>query len=303
MERCSFFIKGKALFGSFPTQEAINELEENGVRHFVDLTGHRERKTVPYVTKYQYIKYPISDHDVPKDIKSFSQLILEICKIIRHLRDNEKIYIHCKGGHGRSGILVACILCYYNHTTPDIALKETSRYHSLRPFMRERWRRLGSPQSKRQKDFVKSFFRPLRYGKYPSNTRSIGFDNSSPHAVTTELGRFPNAYLAFQAYRDPHNKEYIHSLQQGKETVCQKQRSDWGENKKRFMMIILESKFREHNSLRYSLLRTGLQPLIRYSRDAFWGDGNNGQGKNIHGKILSALRERFMYEDMLNSRT
>ena len=28
------------------------------------------------------------------------------------LVNNEKIYIHCKGGHGRAGLVVSCILCY-----------------------------------------------------------------------------------------------------------------------------------------------------------------------------------------------
>lgn len=301
MQKCSFFIPGKALFGSFPTQEAVNELEQVGVRHFIDLTGHRERRTCPYVTKYQYIKYPIVDHDVPRDTKSFSQLILEICKIINNLQRNELLYLHCKGGHGRAGVVVACVLCYYLQISPECALAKTSRYHSQRPEMRELWRRIGSPQNKRQKEFVKNFFKPLRYGKYPGSTKSIGFDNNSPHCVKTELGHFPNAYLAFQAYRDPENKEYVESLKQGKETVCEHQRPDWGEKKRQFMMIILESKFREHNSLRNALLKSGLQPLVQFSRDAYWGDGNNGQGKNIHGKILSALRERFLYEDMLSS--
>jgi hypothetical protein len=35
MERSSYFIKDKALFGSYPTQESVEELEKEGVRYFI----------------------------------------------------------------------------------------------------------------------------------------------------------------------------------------------------------------------------------------------------------------------------
>lgn len=303
MQRCSFFIHGKALFGSFPTQESVHELEEHGVRHFIDLTGFRERKTVPYITKYQHIKYSIIDHQTPGDCKSFAQLILVICDIIRKLKRNEKIYVHCKGGHGRSGIVVASILCYYYNFSPEKALSLTSRYHSQRPEMREKWRQLGSPQSKHQKDFVLRFFKPLKYGKMLHTNHSIGFDNNSPHTVSiSNLGKFPNAYFAFQAFREPDNKEYVKNLENGKEVVCEKQSSDWEQNKRKYMMMILEAKFREHSHLRNALTATGLRTLVKSSHDSYWGSGGNGQGHNIHGKILSILREKFLFEDMFSTK-
>ena len=45
MDNSSYFIKNRSLFGSFPTQESVQELEEHGVRYFVDLTDiTREKK-------------------------------------------------------------------------------------------------------------------------------------------------------------------------------------------------------------------------------------------------------------------
>ena len=46
MEYASFFITDKALFGSFPTQAQVEELESTGVRYFVDLTNPNESKIV-----------------------------------------------------------------------------------------------------------------------------------------------------------------------------------------------------------------------------------------------------------------
>ena len=38
MNKCSFFIKNKALFGSYPNPEQVNELQSIGVKYFVNLT-------------------------------------------------------------------------------------------------------------------------------------------------------------------------------------------------------------------------------------------------------------------------
>lgn len=161
MEKCSYFIEDKAFFGSFPSQDTVNILEKNGVRYFIDLTIHNENKTSSYTTKYNYIKYPIKDRKIPDNWKTFAKLVLDICDIVQKLKENEKIYIHCKGGHGRSGILVACILCQYYNITVEESLKITNDCHSKRKEMREIWRKIGSPQGKKQKEFVRKFYEPL----------------------------------------------------------------------------------------------------------------------------------------------
>ena len=76
MEKCSYFIKNVGLFGSFPSQDAVNELEKNGVKYFIDLTIKDEDKTTPYITNHTYINFPIPDRKVPEDRKSFSKFII-----------------------------------------------------------------------------------------------------------------------------------------------------------------------------------------------------------------------------------
>lgn len=305
MERCSFFIPDKALFGSFPTQEAVEELEKRGVRYFVDLTDNNEEKTVPYQTVYRYIKYPIPDRKIPENWKTFAQLILEICKVILNSGSEELVYIHCRGGHGRSGVLVACVLCQYYGITPDEALRQTAKYHSNRKEMREKWRRLGSPQGKRQKDFVHRFFRVLKYDKPVQNNFTLGLNNFTNHPVEIPgLGKFPNAHLAFQSFRAPDNPEYIKLLLEGKfcpEYVAEHNR-EWEEKKVEHMYTVLEYKFRQHPDLQKFLMNTGLRPLVKCSYDTFWGDGGNGHGRNMHGKLLVKLRNTFLHEDFEKNR-
>jgi ribA/ribD-fused uncharacterized protein len=301
MERCSYFIKDKALFGSFPTQKAVNTLEENGVRYFVDLTCVGERKTTPYKTKYNYIKYPITDRQAPRDWRSFAQLILKICSIISRLRSGELLYLHCKGGHGRSGVVVAAVLCHIYGIDPVQSLRKTSHYHSQRKEMREKWRKMGSPQTKKQKEFVMKFFRYLKFSKPYQEGYTMGMNNMSQHTVYIEgVGTFPNAYFAFQSFRDPTNTEYIRSLLRGEKVSNFTQRSDWDKVKINAMYTVLHCKFEQHTAIRDNLMNTGLRPLVKVSSDSFWGCGNNGSGRNILGKLLSRVRNKILFESMGN---
>lgn len=296
MERCSYFIPNKALFGGFPTQEEVKNLEEIGVRYFIDLTLPNESKTIPYSTNFTCIKYPILDRNFPRDWKSFAKLILEICKILDSLKENEKVYIHCKGGHGRSGVLVACILCQYFHLKPEDALNETSKSHFTRPIMKYKHRIMGSPHRKGQREFVHKFFRPLLFDKPVETGFTFGFSNISHHKVSTEFGTFPNAQLAFQAYRCQ-DDEYLHKLREGEfcpELIHEKETKEFEEKKVEYMYKVLKNKFDQHPILKIGLMNTGLRPIIKISQDSFWGNGNLGNGHNMLGKLLCRLRNEYL---------
>lgn len=165
MDTCSYFIKGKALFGSYPSEKSVRELEENGVRYFVNLTYGDEDKIKEYHTQYELIHYRIKDRSVPDDLLTFSKFIIHLSEIIKSLSPSEKIYIHCKGGHGRSGLVVACLVCYIFDISPFDSLNYTSKCHSNRSVMREKWRKIGAPQTYLQKRFVHQMFRPVNYSR------------------------------------------------------------------------------------------------------------------------------------------
>ena len=295
MERCSYFIENKALFGSYPTQETVNYLETMGVVCFVDLTNKDETNITKYSTKVEYVNYPILDRKIPLNWKTFAKLILDCCEKIKQLKVGEKIYIHCKGGHGRSGILVACILCYYNNLSVEESLRRTNKYHSERTFMKEKWRKIGSPQGKKQKDFVFKFFKHLKYKDINFNAITDCFSNHSNYKVTTELGTFPNAYFAYQAYKDGENNEYLEKMKLGMNIVVDKPK-DWERHRTDYMYSVLKNKFIQNPEIKEILLNTGLRPLVKLSEDSFWGDGGHGRGKNYHGKLLEKIRYEFFQE-------
>ena len=161
LDFCSYFIDEKALFGSFPTQEKVKQLEDLGVILFVDLTHPNESKINKYSTSRKYKNFPIIDFGVPNDHLLFSKFILETCKAIGSLQNNEKIYVHCRGGHGRSGIVVSSILAQHFNLSSECAISRCNSAHSERKTMREKWRVMGSPQTGKQKTFIEKYFAAL----------------------------------------------------------------------------------------------------------------------------------------------
>lgn len=309
MDTSSFFIKHRALFGSYPTKESVNELENMGVRYFVDLTYPGEKKITEYTTKYTYIRYSIPDRRIPEDWKLFAKFILRISRIIRHLKyiDNtdkhELLYLHCKGGHGRSGIVVACLLCHLGGYSPERALELTNQYHSNRKTMREVWRNIGAPQSRIQKSFVYRFFEPLYFFRAYKSGYTMGMSNFSLHPVKTELGTFPTAEAAFQAYKDPTNQEYIQQLQESKSPIISKQlgmkcnlREDWYGIRDKLMYKIIKLKFEQHDDIRNNLLNTGLRPIIE---KPISGENSSHMfnHKNRLGEILMQIRKEMLFKE------
>ena len=191
METSSFFIEGKAMFGSYPTQESVDVLEEKGVRCFVNLTHDDETKIAPYTTKYKYISFPIADYGIPTDRFLFSKFIYQLCDTIRNIPTGELVYIHCKGGHGRAGIVVSCVISEIFSVDTSTALRYTSECHSNRSVMRDKWRRIGSPQTTNQKQFVHDTFREC----FISNRHALSI--LSNYSVTIDGKEYSTASEAF----------------------------------------------------------------------------------------------------------
>ena len=301
MERSSYFIKDRALFGSFPTQEAVEELEKMGVRYFVNLTHSHERKITPYTTQHNYVSFPITDHQVPEDRQVFASFIVRLADIIYDLSKGELIYIHCKGGHGRAGVVVASLLCHIFEMSPGEALDHTTMYHSNRKSMREKWRQIGSPQTHQQKGFVHQLCKPVNFYRAYKVGRTAGFSNFTTFSVAIEgFGTFPTSEAALQAYKNPGNLEYVKRQMLSRSPLTSKNmgnraclRGDWEEVREGLMYKILKYKFSQHPYLRKVLLATGLSPIIHRTRgDAVWGDGG-GKGLNLLGKLLVRLRTQY----------
>lgn len=71
-------------------------------------------------------------------------------------------------------------------------------------------------------------------------------------------------------------------------------RKDWEAVKEGVMRKALLAKFEQHADLRQLLLGTGTAKIVEHTaNDAYWGDGGDGSGKNMLGRLLMEVRERI----------
>lgn len=69
-------------------------------------------------------------------------------------------------------------------------------------------------------------------------------------------------------------------------------RKDWEIVKDDIMREALRAKFTQHEDLKEILLETNDAMLVEHTgNDHYWGDGGDGSGKNMLGKLLMELRE------------
>lgn len=113
----SYRVAGNVFAGEYPgdkygekAETKIRQMVHFGVRHFVDLTEEGEMN--PYAQLLPddctYTRFPIRDVSVPKSVEEAERCIYRIQELSR--RNDGYVYIHCWGGVGRTGTIVACYL-------------------------------------------------------------------------------------------------------------------------------------------------------------------------------------------------
>ncbi len=143
-------------FGSYPSQERIDILEESGVRLFVNLT-HSSENLPPYTTNYMYMNIPIEDNSIPSKVSLFC---LQMMELKRALLSGSIAYVHCKGGHGRSGMVSAILLSLIEMISPRDAINEVTLAHRARPNLRDFWKKRPCPHIHEQRKFIYTLFTP-----------------------------------------------------------------------------------------------------------------------------------------------
>ena len=71
-------------------------------------------------------------------------------------------------------------------------------------------------------------------------------------------------------------------------------RKDWEKVKDEIMLEAVRTKFTQREDLKETLLGTGDAILVEHTKnDNYWGDGGDGSGKNMLGKLLMQVREEI----------
>ena len=105
----NWVIPGHLMIGSHPSDADARAIIGAGVTTFVSLIGeystqhYHTRKYPRAATKpTAFVHFPIQDFHVP-DPKALAALVLDLK---RRLVEREVVYVHCRGGHGRTGTVV-----------------------------------------------------------------------------------------------------------------------------------------------------------------------------------------------------
>jgi len=143
---------------------------------------------------------------------------------------------------------------------------------------------------------------------YHRHEPHYGFTNFSPHPVKYKGDVYPTSEHLFQSFKfqpkRPNLAQHIRTCSDQPRMAFDEARRfqpevrpDWNEVSIEKMDEAIYHKFTQHRDLKNELLMTGNAELIENSdRDAFWGCGADGKGRNELGKALERLRERLKNE-------
>lgn len=125
------------------------------------------------------------------------------------------------------------------------------------------------------------------------------FSNFAPYPILIEGERWPTTEHYFQAQKFD-DKKYRATIRAAHSPMLaarmgrdrkQKLRRDWESVKVGVMRTAVLAKFSQHEDLRMLLLSTGDATIVEHTdNDAYWGDGGDGSGKNMLGRILMDVR-------------
>ena len=137
----------------------IKHFENFGITHFVDLTEEGELQPYePLLYKgAKYLRFPIKDVSIPQSTKSVQDLIAKITKVIKG-NPKAKVYIHCWGGVGRTGLVVGCLLGELYKQGYDETLKRLEQLFAVCPKSAKR----HTPETAEQHKFIASYIQGLK---------------------------------------------------------------------------------------------------------------------------------------------
>ena len=148
---------GHVLAGEHPAKEGEEQLSEKlqlfalaGITHFIDLTSPADPvKTYQPLGGAVRINHPITDFGVPSPLQM--QGILQ--SIQSALSQGGKVYVHCKGGIGRTGTVAATWLTEQGLDGEQALALLLQKWQS----MDKRFEEPHTPETEAQRDFVNTW--------------------------------------------------------------------------------------------------------------------------------------------------
>jgi protein-tyrosine phosphatase len=116
IENCYWVDRCKLLAGEYPrnpddesSPAKVGALISAGISAFIDLT-REDDGLKPYshlIGAASHQRFPIKDVSLPRSV---AETVSILDAIDEHLKQGRKVYVHCWGGSGRTGVIVGCWL-------------------------------------------------------------------------------------------------------------------------------------------------------------------------------------------------
>lgn len=120
MQRLPLNVSGRILFGPIPSDQTLMQLRREGVQVIWNLMAELpELFRIESQLFTRAINTPINDYDIPRTVQFFQDLD----RVVAYLQAGQDVYIHCQGGHGRTGMALAALTVRLAKVSPEAALQ------------------------------------------------------------------------------------------------------------------------------------------------------------------------------------
>jgi Protein-tyrosine phosphatase len=132
------------------TRLRLDALRQAGIDAFVDLTEVGEQPDYDHLLSPQeeYLRFEIADMGVPNQVSRTMDLLLALRMALGRHRG---IYVHCRAGIGRTGLIIGCFLAE-EEPSGKSAIKRLNRLWS-QSARAVRWPKV--PQTAAQVDYIR----------------------------------------------------------------------------------------------------------------------------------------------------
>lgn len=133
---------GTLYFGRLPDDDMLNFLKSSEVTVIWNLAYELFDLAEKETQLFDNVVFSgIADYNTPINKEKFNEEVLAICE---HLKNNRKVFVHCFGGRGRTGMALAIIAKILNNMNSVEALGLAKIY-------------CDGPETGRQKEYVTNY--------------------------------------------------------------------------------------------------------------------------------------------------
>lgn len=168
---CTYWVTESFMAGEYPTdssrqdaatRQKLRNYLKSGITCFINLTEEGEKPAYEEILREEAqnlnlaeenivaYRIPIPDFGVPSSPKVMKEVL---DTVDQHIGQGHKVYVHCRGGIGRTGTTVGCYLARHGYE-PDQALTETHRLFQHSDRSMESY---SSPETPAQVRFVQNW--------------------------------------------------------------------------------------------------------------------------------------------------